>query len=286
MGAREELIDVQAIAAKEFYDYFRSKRFILLGILYAMLALAILGITVLSLNYDRGMGVAADFLPSQVLGTMDILNIILVLLAVVLTADTVSAERRDRTIYQLLSKPVSRESVILGKFIGCLAVMVLLYSATAAISYALAAVAAGVAPTGADLLNALLVIAFMVLMFAVYVAMGLLISTATRNPLVSILGAIIAWVVLFFSNAIGTLAGVLSQVGGGTAISDDVFSSYPAYAKLLVWIDPLSHDIVAPLLTGAAVKSGLPLWVNVAVLLAFTGLLLLAAFVLFRRMDI
>src|SRR5512146_1454271 len=123
MAAQEQLNDILIIASKEFRDYIKSKRFILVGVLYAVMALAILGITIMSLNYMKSMGLMSDFMPSQVLSTMDYLNIILVLLAVIITADTISAERKDRTIYQLLSKPVERSTVILGKFIGCLGVV-------------------------------------------------------------------------------------------------------------------------------------------------------------------
>jgi len=129
MAAQEQLSDMLIIASKEFRDYIKSKRFVLVGILYAVMALAILGITIMSLSYMKSMGLTSDFMPSQVLGTMDYLNIILVLLAVIITADTISAERKDRTIYQLLSKPVDRSTVVMGKFLGCLGVVSFFYAA-------------------------------------------------------------------------------------------------------------------------------------------------------------
>lgn len=292
MAVQEQMNDVLIIASKEFRDYLKSKRFILVGILYAVMALAILGITVMSLNYEKSLGFATDFKPSQVLGTMDLLNIILVLLAVIITADTISVERKDRTIYQLLSKPVERSTIIMGKFIGCLAVISFFYAAASIVSYILTAVVAGIVPAGGDVLNAVMVIVFMVILFAVYVALGILISTVTRNPIISILGGIIAWVALFFSNTIGTIIGSFEAMNQGMIMlgSGDIFSQYPIYAKLLVWIDPISHDIVSPLLayglTNEATKSGLPLWANVAILLLLTGVLLLAADWLFKRQDI
>lgn len=286
MAAQEQLNDILIIASKEFRDYLKSKRFILVGVLYAVMALAILGITIMSLNYMKSMGLMSDFMPSQVLSTMDYLNIILVLLAVIITADTISAERKDRTIYQLLSKPVERSTVILGKFIGCLGVVSFFYGAGSIIAYVLTAVVAGVVPSGTDLLNAAMVIVFMVILFGVYVALGILISTVTKNPLISILGGIVAWVALYFSNTIGNLIGYLSLMNGGTIILGDSFAQYPLYAKLLIWIDPISHDIVSPLLAGTADKVGMPLWANVVILLLFTGILLLAADGLFKRQDI
>lgn len=286
MAATAELNNVLTIAVKEFKDYVKSRRFILIGVLYAVMALAIFGITLLSLNYMKDLGMASDFQPSQVLATMDILNIILVLLAVIITADTISAERKDRTIYQLLSKPVERSTVILGKFIGCLGVVSFFYAAGSILAYALIAIVGGIMPSGADLMNTALVIVFMVVLFAVYVALGILISTVTRNPLISILGGIIAWVALFFSNTIGNIIGSLAVMNEGTILLGDAFSSYPLYAKALIWIDPISHDIVSSLLNGAKETVGLPLWANVLVLLAFTAILLLASDILFNRQDL
>jgi len=286
MAVQEEFNNILTIAVKEFNEYIKSKRFIMIGILYTVMALAILGITIMSLNYERSIGALSGFQPSQVLGTMDLLNIILVLLAVIITADTISGERKDRTIYQLLSKPVERSTVIMGKFFGCLGVVSFFYAAGSIIAYVLAAVAAGMVPSGTDVLNAVLVIVFMVILFAVYVALGILISTVTKNPLISILGGIIAWVALFFSDTIGTVIGSLSMAGQNMIMLGDTFSQYPIYAKLLIWIDPISHDIVSPLLSGTAYKSGLPLWGNVVILLAFTGILLLIANELFSWQDI
>lgn len=286
MAAQAEFNNILIIASKEFKDYIKSKRFILVGVLYAIMALAIFGITLMSLNYAKSMGMASEFMPSQVLGTMDILNIILVLLAVIITADTISAERKDRTIYQLLSKPVERSTVILGKFLGCLGVVSFFYAAGSILAYILIIIAGGIMPSGTDLLNVVMVIVFMVVLFAVYVALGILISTATKNPLISILGGIIAWVALFFSDTIGSIIGSLSTMNQGMIMLGDTFSQYPIYAKLLIWIDPISHDIVAPLLAGTADKSGIPLWGNVVILLAFTGILLLAANEIFNRQDL
>lgn len=287
MSTQSELNNIGVIAVKEFKDYVKSRRFILLGILYTLMALAILGITIMSLNYERSLGPVTDFMPSQVLSMMDILNIILVLLAVIITADTISTEKKDRTIYQLLSKPVERSTVLLGKFFGCLGVVSVFYVAGSVISYVLTAIAAGVAPSGTDALNALLAIVFMILMFAVYVALGILISTLTKNPLVSILVGVIAWIALFFSNTIGKMVGSLSVMNqGGMVLVGDTFSQYPLIAKIMVWIDPISHDIIRPLLSGSTTTVGMPFWANALVLVIYAVVLLVAADLVFERQDI
>ncbi|AFD00331.1 ABC-type transport system involved in multi-copper enzyme maturation, permease component [Methanocella conradii HZ254] len=286
MDTQKELNSILTIASREFKDYIKSRRLILVGVLYAVMALAIIGITLMSYNYSKSMGMAGDFKPVQVLGMMDILNIILVLLAIILTADTISAEKKDRTIYQLLSKPVERSTVVMGKFLGCLGVIIFFFVSSSIIAYAITVVFTGIYPSPGDLMGALEVIAFMAILFAVYVALGILISTVTKNPLISILAGIIVWIALFFSNTIGNMIGSLSLMDEGMIVFGDPFSRYPLFAKAMVWIDPISHDIVSPLLSGGVDKVGMPLWANTVFLLAYTGIILFAAIELFNRQDV
>jgi ABC-2 type transport system permease protein len=283
LDAQRELNNIFIIAAKEFRDYIKSKRFILVGILYAVMALAIIGITLLMF---KGQGVATGFKPSSMLSLMDILNIILVLLAVIITADTISVEKKDRTIYQLLSKPVERSTVVLGKFLGCLGVVSFFFTSSSLLAYILVIVLTGVYPSVGDVVSVIEVILFMVLLFSVYVALGTLISTVTKNPLISILGGIIAWIALFFSNTIGGMIGYMAISNGNMMILGDPFTQYPIYAKALVLIDPISHDLAGFLLGGGLEPDGMPPWANVIFLLAYTGILLLVSVELFKRQDV
>ncbi len=288
MDTQRELNNVFVIAGREFKEYLRSKRFLLIGAFYAVMALAIIGITVLAFNQAKGMGMADTVKPSMVLTLMDYLNIILVLLAIIITADTISGEKRDRTIYQLLSKPVERGTVVLGKFVGCVGVVSFFFAASSLVAYALVVVLTGIYPTAGDVMSVLEVVVFMMLLFAVYVALGTLISTVTKNPLISILGGIIVWIAFFFSNTIGEILGSISASSGGMIVLGDTFSSYPIYAKAMVWINPISHDLVGYLLGGGAAGTvvGLPAWGNVLFLVVYVVVLLAASIVLFKNQDI
>lgn len=288
MDTQRELNNVFVIASREFKEYLKSKRFLLIGAFYAVMALAIIGISVLAFNQAKGMGMADSVKPSMVLTMMDYLNIILVLLAIIIMADTISGEKRDRTIYQLLSKPVERSTVVLGKFAGCVGVVSFFFAASSLIAYALVVLLTGIYPSVGDVMSVVEVVMFMILMFAVYVALGTLISTVTKNPLISILGGIIVWIAFFFSNTIGEIIGSISASSGGMIVLDDTFASYPIYAKAMVWVNPISHDMVGYLLGGGASETviGLPAWGNILFLAAYVVILLAASIVLFERQDI
>ena len=280
----KEIQNIQTIAVKEFKDNLKSKRFLILGVFYFGFALLL---TFAVVMMTRSAASLEAFKPDMVLSIMSNLNIVLALLAVIVSSDTLSMERKDRTILQLLSKPVDRSSIILGKFLGCLSVVAALFLASAIFAYLATAVLTGKYPAAGDLLPVAGGLLSMVLMLSVYVAIGVLISTFTKNPFISIIGSLMAWIGLWFSSTIGNIVGY-NVASGGAMFFLGGFDDYPIYAKILVWIDPLSHDIMSPLLNPAMEQAavGMPLWANVVFLVVYTAVLLILAILLFENQDL
>lgn len=279
----KEIQNIQTIAVKEFRDNLKSKRFIILGVFYFGFALLL---TFAVVMMARNASSLSDFKADMVLSIMNNLNIVLALLAIIVSSDTISVERKDRTILQLLSKPVDRSSVILGKFLGCLGVVAALFLSSAIFAYLATAVLTGKYPSAGDLIIVAEGLISMVLMLSVYVAIGVLISTVTKNPFISIIGSLMAWIGLWFSSILGNIVGY-NVASGGAPIFMGGFDDYPIYAKVMVWIDPLSHGILEQLLNPAAeqMASGLPLWGNVVFLIAYAVVLLIVAILLFEYQD-
>lgn len=280
----KELQNIETIAVKEFKDNLKSKRFIILGIFYFGFALLLTFAVVMMARSAYGM---TGFKPDAVLSIMNNLNIVLALLAVIVSSDTLSMEKKDRTILQLLSKPVDRSSIILGKFLGCLSVVTALFLASAIFAYLATAILTGVYPVAGDLLPVAEGLISMVLMLSVFVAIGVLISTVTKNPFISIIGSLMAWIGLWFSSTIGNIVGY-NVASGGAMLLLGGFNDYPIYAKILVWIDPLSHGIMSQLLDPATeqMAAGMPLWANVVFLVVYTVVLLILAILLFEYQDL
>lgn len=303
--SQRDLSNILDIASKEFSDNITSKRFILIGIFYIGAALLLAGLAIVvfyltmsayNSSTDEMQKMTAemiinDFRPDIVLSYMNILNIILALLAIIVSCDSISLERKDRTIYQLLSKPVERSSVVLGKFLGNLGVVSVLFVTGATIAYILTAVATGKYPSVDHLPAIAMAILFMVILLAVYVAVGMLISTVTRNPFISIIGSLIIWMGFWFLSTIGNMIGqtiVYNEHQFIIGTASDIFNYYPVYAKVLVWLDPLSHGVMPQILSGMPdqVAAGLPVWANIIVLLLYTCVALLASVLVFERQDL
>ena len=277
--AQREIRNIRTIAVKEYRDNVSSKRFIFIGLFYLLFAIVLSLVSGYVVKNER---------PWSVLGLMESMNLIVALLAVIISADTLSLEKKDRTVYQLLSKPVERSSVVIGKFLGCLAVIATLFSACAILAYLLTAIFSGTVPAPGDVIPVIEAIVAENLMLAVYIAIGILVSTVTKNPFISIIASFLAWVVLFLTSTVGNIIGLFSAQENILLYAGDTFSLYPLYAKAMIWVDPMSHGMVSQILSGNsnAVIAGMPVWANAVFLLAYAGLLLTAAVVLFKNQDI
>ncbi|MCD1293990.1 ABC transporter permease [Methanocella sp. CWC-04] len=286
--AGREISNIIAIASKEFSDNLMSKRFLLIGIFYIGMAILFTGVVTLAFYvFSDEPALRAAFKPDIVLVYMNMLNFVLALLAIIVSCDSISMERKDRTIYQLLSKPVERSSVVIGKYLGCLSIIAVLFVSSALLAYILTSVLTGIYPSADRLPNVFFAIISMVILFSVYIAAGILISTVTRNPLISIIASLLAWIGFVFSSMIGNLIGY-TAVMNTISLFDDPFEYYPIYAKIMVWLDPLSHGIVEQLLDSDLVQvaSGLPLWANIVILIGYTCALLLVSIAVIKYQDL
>ncbi|HEY3421637.1 MAG TPA: ABC transporter permease subunit, partial [Methanocellaceae archaeon] len=139
MAAKSEITDIMTVASKEFLDDIKSKRLLLIGIFYIGIGLLLSG--GVWFMYTKGWLPPAVFTKATpadiVLSVMNLASILLMILAIILPSDSLSQEKSSRTIYQLLSKPVRRRSVIIGKYLGSLSVISSLFIISAVLSYVL-----------------------------------------------------------------------------------------------------------------------------------------------------
>jgi ABC-type transport system involved in multi-copper enzyme maturation permease subunit len=268
-------------------DDVRSKRFILIGIFYIGFAIVMAGVT--WYIYEKTPTDLQGIKPADfVFILMNLFNFILFVLAIMISSDSISLEKRERTIYQLLSKPVERSSVIIGKFLGSMITIFSFFVLSSAIAYLLASVSTGVYPDAGQVMGVMLAVIAMVLVFAVYVSIGLLISVFVKNPVISIISAIIIWIAFSAISFIGSVIGILMSGLAAGPIVKDPFDQFPIYAKLMIWISPSSHSIMSQFIGSdrPATVSGFPMWANVVFLLAYAAILLSIAIVVFKRQDL
>jgi len=110
--------------------------------------------------------------------------LLLMMLAPMFTMRLIAEERRNQSFALLLSSPLSIYHIVLGKFFGLLAFLVILTSGVPLMLYTLA--------LGTDLDHGLLLgnMLGLFLLTASYVAVGLYVSSLTAHPIIAAIGAL------------------------------------------------------------------------------------------------
>jgi ABC-2 type transport system permease protein len=142
-----------------------------------------------------------------VMPTYEIASIILLMVTPLLTMRLISEERRNGSLALLLSSPVSMTQIVLGKFFGIVAFMLILVGMISLMPLSLL--------MGAELdLGKLAAGVFaLVLLLSAFSAAGLFLSSLTANPVVAAISSFGLLLLLWIINSnTGGTTGVLSQL--------------------------------------------------------------------------
>jgi Cu-processing system permease protein len=201
---------VLVIAAKEFRDALRNRWVVASVLLFAgtALALALVGSAPVGTIKATSLGVTTVSLAS--------LSVYLVpLIALMLAYDAVVGEVERGTLLLLLSHPVRRWHVLLGKFLGHTAILTLALSVGYGSAGLLAAAGTGVTARDVSALMALILSS--ILLGAAFVALGYLISVSVAERATAIglaVGLWLAIVILYDLALVGVLLADTKQLVG------------------------------------------------------------------------
>lgn len=199
--ARLSLRVVWILARKEIRDALRNRWFILYAVCFAALSLALASVALAGTGRFgmAGFGRTAASLVNLVL-------LIVPLMGLTLGAAALSGERERGTLETLLSQPITRGEVLLGKFFGL---------ATAL----LGALAAGFGTTGAVLAiqgasaNALQFVSIFALSVVLgwsMLSVGILISSIARRTTLALGTAIFVWLGFVFLGDLGLMGSAIT----------------------------------------------------------------------------
>lgn len=125
-----------------------------------------------------------------------IVTIIFSLMAILVSYDAISGEREAGTLRLLLAAGAPRRSILLGKFLGGLAGVLIPFSLGVLVGYLSIAFSPAVQLTGRDFAVFGGLMATSWLYIAVFFAVGLFFSGSSRTSGQSVLKALFAWVIL------------------------------------------------------------------------------------------
>jgi len=278
------------IAQKEFQSAVKTRRFLIFGIIFVLLALigAYYGNTDLTRSISPTSG-APNPATQPVNYVMSVVysysQVILTILALALSYDALTRERSERTLVQLLVRPVRHGTILFGKFVAYLAAAGGLFVVMTLVLYIGLSLITRKFPSSSDIDYLFLSMGIILLYLMSFIAIGLLISSLTRTSLDSLLGAVFVWILLL----IFTYGGVALGLGAISLspTSGIPYTAFPGYAKILLWINPGSHNVAIQSLAGDFLKltTGLSYTANVIFLVVSIIVPLLPAYFFFKRSD-
>jgi ABC-2 type transport system permease protein len=204
--------NVLAIAGKEMRGYFASPiAYIVLGF-FALIFGYFFYVPVIYFNrqsMQMAMGAGASMNMNTMLITPVFVNstVVMLFLLPAITMRTYSEEKRSGTIELLLTSPLTDAQIILGKFLGAMA----LYCSMLAVTLIHMAILFWFADPNPEWKPIASTYVGLILMGGCFISVGLLISSLTKNQIVAGVVTFAVFLMLWVINWIGTFVGPTAQ---------------------------------------------------------------------------
>lgn len=304
------------VAAKELADHLLSGRFVvLMGVLGIATAAAVFaasggirdvapsaqGITALFLKLFT---VTADPVPFPLIVFVGFLA---PLLGIMFGFDAVNGERSQGTLPRLLSQPIHRDEVILGKFVAGLGVVAIMLTALVLFVSGIGIYRLGVVPSAAEVTRLFVWLLLAIVYVGFWQALATLASVVARRASTSALIPVGVWLVLtlFGGFIFSAIAGVISPRDGSQAAEVAYLQTEQTISQAspitlfqqgstvlldpevrtvgLVTFEQVDRAIVSEL---NLTQSLLVVWPQLVVLLAMTAAMFAVTYVAFVRQEV
>jgi ABC-2 type transport system permease protein len=301
-----------AVMTKEMADHLTGARVLILEVLVLLTAVGTIYTALKSINttsdnqflYLKLFTTAQDPLPAFVF----FLAILVPLIAIALSFDSINGEFNRRTLSRVLAQPVYRDALLMGKFLGGLLTLTVVFSAIWLLIFGIGIFKLGVPPTSEETGRALWFLLGTIFYGGIWMALAMLFSSVFRSSATAALASIAVWAffIFFWNIVVGLLAPIFSpqQI---TTVADLVsanqvqlllsrVSPITLYADIAtIMLQPTERFLgfVLPVQLDRAIKAPLPLgqsvlviWPQLTGLIAATIVLFVICYVLFQRQEI
>ncbi|MBC7081281.1 MAG: ABC transporter permease [Thermoplasmatales archaeon] len=273
---------ILAIAKKEFMDNWRNKWIIALSAIFLILTLVIS-------YFSKGEW---QSLSATIVGMMSFVEFLIPILGLMLGYATIAGEKERGSLAIVLSYPVKRWEVLLGKFLGLSCVI----ASSIFIGFGIAGIVIGMNVKEVKWMEYFSFIALSILLGIVYVAISIMISSLFKKRATAMGGAIFTW--FLFSMIWGIiLFGLLIIIykSNPLQILNDNFLA-PNWFYILSALNPVSAFESLVYLNVTPLRGGVPIQINYpsfynntflfSMLLMWIILSLVLAYLFFKNRDI
>jgi len=192
MRVRETLL----VAAREVREAVRSRWFILSAASFLVLSL---GLSLFGLAGAQRSGLAG--FDRTTAGLLNLALLFVPLVTLSLGGLGLAGELEDGSLAVLLAQPITRAEVYVGKYVGLLAAV----ASSVFTGFGLAGLVVGALAGGGNALVFLQLVGLTVLLAAVTLAVGTLLSAALGSRAKAVGGAFAAWLALVYGSDLGTI---------------------------------------------------------------------------------
>ncbi len=306
----------RVVASKELADHLYSGRFIvLLAVLGIATAAAVFaasgGIRDIAPNAE---GITALFLKLFTVTTDPVpfpliifVSFLAPLLGIMFGFDSVNGERAQGTLPRLLSQPIHRDEVILGKFVAGISVIAIMLTSLVLFVAGIGIYRLGVTPSPTEVSRLVVWLVFAIVYVAFWQGLATLVSVRTNRAATSALIPVGVWLVLalFGSFIFGALADVISPDDGTqlaafeNAQTEQVISQASPITLFqqgsTVLLDPevrttgllTLEQVDRAIVTELNLTQSLGVvWPQMVILLAMTAALFAIAYISFMRQEV
>lgn len=204
---------LNALFHKEFADHLKSRRFLILLLLIGCTSFASLygaasalgDVTDTEYLFLSLYTASGNSIPSF----MSFIALLGPIIGLALGFDAVNSERAGGTLNRLVSQPIYRDSIIIGKFLaGTAVIAAIIYSMGIALG-AFGVLCTGIKPTGEEVWRILIFLTFTVVYVAFWLALAILFSIFCRHAATSALASIALWI--FFAIFMSLVSSIIAN---------------------------------------------------------------------------
>jgi len=273
---------IYGIAKKEFMDNWRNKWIMAVSAIFLLLTLVI--------SYFGSMGaggVGWRDIDATIVGMITLVTLLVPIIGLMLGYATIVGEREKGSLELLLSYPVERIEVLIGKLLGLGAVM----AAATFIGFGVAGIVIGINVKGVQWGNYAIFVFASVLLGLVFISISMLFSSIFKKRSAAMGGAVFLWF-LFEMIWNVVIAGVLTAKYGIEKLTDPNFIA-PSWYYVASLINPVKAYSALVSLSIPSVSEfakNIPSFVNVpfnlAILLSWMAGTFVLTWYVFNKRDL
>ncbi len=197
-----DIANIRAITRKELRDALRNRWFIVFTVAFAVIAFALSalvhpgGTSLRLMNYGR---TAASL--------VNLVLLFVPLIGLTLGSANLAGDRETGALSYLLSQPVSRVEVLLGKYLGLAGALL----ATLTLGFGVAGVAMALQGTIQDAMSYLFTVILAYSLALAMLSLGFLLSSLAQKTTTALGGALFMWLFLVFIGDLGIMGTSVSM---------------------------------------------------------------------------